>query len=104
MKREREAGSLKVYAASPDEDHGMFKELAYTWNGTNIVIDIPSLQYWSMIFIDRSPKSGPVQNLFRSAGRHGYVPRTSTPSPTDQQQSPVVLNEDDRKKTERPVK
>jgi dextranase len=121
---ENEASNLKVYAASPDEDHGMFKELTYTWDGTNIVIDVPSMQYWSMIFIDHNPITGQVQNLFSSAGQ-GSIPPIPDPTPVttpdlgkdheptfhptpvlipdsgkDHEPTTVVVKEDDLKKAE----
>ncbi|MCA0758500.1 carbohydrate-binding protein [Paenibacillus sp. N4] len=49
----KDAPQLKVYTASPDRDGGMFKELSYEWNGTELVITLPSMTYWDMIIIDR---------------------------------------------------
>ncbi|AIQ11653.1 glycoside hydrolase family 66 protein [Paenibacillus durus] len=52
------APNLKVYAASPDTNHGMPEELKYTWNGTRLIIDLPSLKYWTMIYIDKADSGG----------------------------------------------
>jgi dextranase len=49
----QEAPNLKVYAASPDHDGGMLKELAPVWNGTNLEFTLPELNYWEMIVMDR---------------------------------------------------
>ncbi|MGF7030898.1 dextranase [Paenibacillus mucilaginosus] len=71
--REKEAKKLKVYAATPDAQHGLFKELKYKWSGTNLVIDLPDLSYWSMIYIDREPQQNKVDRIFRNeAGASGH--------------------------------
>lgn len=49
----QEAPALKVYAASPDRDGGMLRELAWSWKGTDLEILLPELNYWEMIVIDR---------------------------------------------------
>ncbi|MDQ8734352.1 glycoside hydrolase family 66 protein [Paenibacillus sp. LHD-38] len=48
-----DAPNLKVYSATPDRNGGMFEELSYTWNGTDLIISIPSMTYWNMIIIDQ---------------------------------------------------
>ncbi|QWU18241.1 S-layer homology domain-containing protein [Paenibacillus sophorae] len=55
---EKDAPNLKVYAATPDSNHGMSTELKYTWNGTRLTIDLPSLKYWTMIYIDKANNAG----------------------------------------------
>ncbi|WP_052703114.1 glycoside hydrolase family 66 protein [Paenibacillus beijingensis] len=71
---EKDAKKLKVFAATPDADHGMFKELNYAWDGTNLIIDLPSLQYWSMIFIDKDPQKAKVDKLFAEHGESDSHP------------------------------
>lgn len=66
---EKDAKKLKVYAATPDADHGMLKELNYVWEDTNLVIDLPSLQTWSMIVIDKDPQKDKVDKLFDNQGK-----------------------------------
>ncbi|MDQ0901246.1 glycoside hydrolase family 66 protein [Paenibacillus sp. V4I7] len=78
------APNLKVYAASPDHDGGLLKELPFAWHGTNLDISLPSLQYWELILIDRdgtglgqgSDTSGsattPIQNI--TVGQARYNP------------------------------
>ncbi|HTG70059.1 MAG TPA: glycoside hydrolase family 66 protein, partial [Candidatus Udaeobacter sp.] len=51
--KQTDAPKLKVYTATPDRDGGMFKELSYTWSGTDLIISVPSLAYWEMIIIDQ---------------------------------------------------
>ncbi|MCJ8014556.1 S-layer protein [Paenibacillus sp. KQZ6P-2] len=60
----KDASKLKVYAATPDQAEGAMQELKYYWNGDHIVIDVPSLEYWTMLIVDRSPEQGKVQKLF----------------------------------------
>lgn len=74
---ENEAPDLKVYAASPDTGHGLSQELKYTWNGEQLQIELPSLQYWTMIYIDKAPKTAAVQPIFRAE-----EPNLPSPAPT----------------------
>lgn len=60
----QEAADLKVYAATPDAGHGLSQELKYTWNGEQLQIELPSLQYWTMIYIDKAPETAAVQPIF----------------------------------------
>ena len=50
---QQELPDLKVYSASPDADQGQLKELQYKWEKEELVITLPSLEYWEMIVIDR---------------------------------------------------
>ncbi|MBT2696566.1 carbohydrate-binding protein [Bacillus sp. ISL-40] len=52
-KSHQELPDLKVYTASPDADQGQLKEIQYKWENKEIVITLPSLEYWEMIVIDR---------------------------------------------------
>lgn len=52
-KTAQELPNLKVYTASPDHDNGELKEIPYKWDNTDVVITLPSLEYWEMIMIDR---------------------------------------------------
>ncbi|MNC16286.1 Endoglucanase precursor [compost metagenome] len=70
-----EAPNLKVYAASPDADHGLSQELDYDWDGGQLRIELPALQYWTMIYIDKTPETAEVQQIFRGGG-------PDLPSPT----------------------
>lgn len=49
----KELPHLKVYAASPDHSEGQLKEISYKWENKELVITLPSLEYWEMIIIDR---------------------------------------------------
>ncbi|MNY48964.1 Cycloisomaltooligosaccharide glucanotransferase precursor [compost metagenome] len=60
----KEAAGLKVYTATPDSSQGEMQELKYKWSGSSIVIELPKLEYWSMIVIDKKPESGKVTNFF----------------------------------------
>ncbi|WP_233516801.1 glycoside hydrolase family 66 protein [Paenibacillus curdlanolyticus] len=62
------APNLKVYAATPDGNEGAMKELTYTWNGDHILINVPSVSYWSMLVVDRNPQQGTVQQIFNAGG------------------------------------
>ncbi|WP_435165700.1 glycoside hydrolase family 66 protein [Paenibacillus glycanilyticus] len=59
----QEAAGLKVFAATPDRGEGAMTELTYTWNGDHIAIDVPSVDYWTMLVVDRDPKQGQAQQL-----------------------------------------
>ncbi|WP_445487777.1 glycoside hydrolase family 66 protein [Niallia sp. 03133] len=48
----KELPHLKVYAASPDRNEGQLNELSYKWENAELVITLPSLEYWEMIVID----------------------------------------------------
>ncbi|AHV95998.1 glycoside hydrolase family 66 protein [Paenibacillus sabinae] len=61
---QEEAPNLKVYAATPDAGHGVSQELKYTRDGDKLIIELPSLKYWTMIYVDKAPKSVAVQPLF----------------------------------------
>ncbi|OME51827.1 S-layer protein [Paenibacillus odorifer] len=74
---EKEAPDLKVYAASPDTGHGLSQELKYTWDGEQLQIKLPSLQYWTMIYIDKAPKTAVVQPIFSAE-----EPNPPSPTPT----------------------
>ncbi|WNS40796.1 glycoside hydrolase family 66 protein [Paenibacillus sp. MMS20-IR301] len=74
---ENEAPDLKVYAASPDTGQGLSQELNYTWNGEQLQIELPSLEYWTMIYIDKAPKTAVVQPIFSDE-----EPGLPTPMPT----------------------
>ncbi|MEH7121345.1 glycoside hydrolase family 66 protein [Neobacillus vireti] len=50
---QQELPDLKVYSASPDAGHGQLKEIQYKWENEELVITLPSLEYWEMIVIDR---------------------------------------------------
>ncbi|MDM5196543.1 glycoside hydrolase family 66 protein [Fictibacillus enclensis] len=52
-KNEKELPNLKVYSASPDRHTGQLKEIQYQWEDKELVINLPSLEYWEMIVIDR---------------------------------------------------
>ncbi|MBN2982325.1 glycoside hydrolase family 66 protein [Cohnella algarum] len=54
----KEVPRLSVYAASPDREGGLLKALDYEWDGTNLEITLPSLNYWEMIVIDKDTKKG----------------------------------------------
>lgn len=78
-----EAPDLKVYAASPDTGQGLSQELKYTWNGEQLQIELPSLEYWTMIYIDKSPKAAVVQPIFSDEEPSLPTPApTATPAPT----------------------
>lgn len=68
------APGLKVYAATPDQHGGTMQELSYTWEGDQIVLDVPSVEYWTMLVVDYKPRQAEVQKLFPDAGNE--------PSPT----------------------
>ncbi|MEK5467339.1 glycoside hydrolase family 66 protein [Paenibacillus sp. FSL R7-0210] len=74
---ETEAPDLKVYAASPDAGHGLSQELNYTWNGEQLQIELPSMQYWTMIYIDKAPRTAWVQPILSDD-----EPGLPSPSPT----------------------
>ncbi|WP_052429372.1 glycoside hydrolase family 66 protein [Paenibacillus borealis] len=74
---EKEAPDLKVYAASPDAGHGLSQELKYIWDGEQLQIELPSLQYWTMIYIDKAPGTALVQPIFSDD-----EPGLPSPSPT----------------------
>lgn len=76
------APGLKVYAATPDGNEGAMKELAYTWQGDHIIINVPSVSYWSMLVVDRNPKQGSVQQIFNKGGEN--------PSPSPGTSQPIV--------------
>ncbi|RSK28905.1 hypothetical protein EJF36_19605 [Bacillus sp. HMF5848] len=59
-----DAPNLKVYVASPDEREGTMQEVDFEWNNTSLEISVPSLQYWSMILIDKDPVTPTVESLF----------------------------------------
>ncbi|WP_223067812.1 glycoside hydrolase family 66 protein [Paenibacillus caui] len=65
----QEAAGLKVYAATPDSGEGALTELHYRWSGDSIVIELPELEYWSMIVINRSPKQTSAQPFFENNGK-----------------------------------
>lgn len=48
-----ELPNLKVYTASPDQQEGQLQEIQYKWENDELVITLPSLEYWEMIIIDR---------------------------------------------------
>ncbi|MFN0220774.1 glycoside hydrolase family 66 protein [Paenibacillus sp. KR2-11] len=50
-----QAPNLKVFGASPDRAGGMFEVLPYTWDGTKIVFEMPTLEYWNMVFVSKAP-------------------------------------------------
>jgi dextranase len=50
---EQELPKLKVYTASPDSNQGQLKEIEYKWDNKELIITLPSLEYWEMIVIDR---------------------------------------------------
>ncbi|MDQ6419777.1 glycoside hydrolase family 66 protein [Paenibacillus sp. LHD-117] len=58
---------LKAYSASPDRDGGMFRELSFEWSGTDLLINVPSLEYWEMIIIDKGKAASGGEGA-------GYVP------------------------------
>lgn len=51
-KNEKELPKLKVYTASPDRNEGQINEVPFKWGNNEIVITLPSLEYWEMIVID----------------------------------------------------
>jgi dextranase len=57
-KNAQELPNLKVYTASPDHDNGELREIPYKWDNTDLVITLPSLEYWEMIMIDRDGLQG----------------------------------------------
>ncbi|KUP25152.1 glycoside hydrolase family 66 protein [Paenibacillus sp. DMB5] len=63
---QKEVPKLKVYAATPDAGHGLSQELEYSWDGEKLLIKLPSLQYWTMIYIDKDPVTVTVQPIFSS--------------------------------------
>ncbi|WP_299092444.1 glycoside hydrolase family 66 protein [uncultured Metabacillus sp.] len=52
-KSEHELPNLKVYTASPDRNEGELSKIQYRWEKEELVITLPSLEYWEMIVIDR---------------------------------------------------
>ncbi|PTX61322.1 dextranase [Melghirimyces profundicolus] len=52
-KNAKELPDLKVYTASPDHHQGQLKEIQYKWDNQDLIITLPSLEYWEMIVIDR---------------------------------------------------
>ncbi|MFS0637867.1 glycoside hydrolase family 66 protein [Mesobacillus foraminis] len=50
---QEELPNLKVYSASPDRNEGQLNEIQYKWEGKELVITLPSLEYWEMVVIDR---------------------------------------------------
>ncbi|MBA4496449.1 CBM35 domain-containing protein [Paenactinomyces guangxiensis] len=57
-----DAPNLKVYAASPDREGGILKELKAEWKGSTLEIQVPTLEYWEMILIDRNPETGQLKS------------------------------------------
>ncbi|WP_175991544.1 glycoside hydrolase family 66 protein [Bacillus sp. Marseille-Q1617] len=53
-----ELPELKVYAASPDKREGIMEELKYSWDQEELVITVPSLEYWEILVIDRDGVEG----------------------------------------------
>ena len=41
-----------AWIASPDTDYGASRALAFSQNGTELSITIPSLKYWSMLVLE----------------------------------------------------
>ncbi|MGN7454006.1 glycoside hydrolase family 66 protein [Paenibacillus pasadenensis] len=79
-----ERPELKVYAATPDSREGAMQELDYVWDGDSIVIQVPELDYWTMLVIDRQPQSPEPQALFGGDGSE----TSPTPSPSASPTSP----------------
>lgn len=73
------ARGLKVYAATPDSREGAMQELSYSWQGDHILIDVPSVAYWSMLIVDRNPQQGGVQQLFPNGGSSSPGPVGAAP-------------------------
>lgn len=76
------APKLKVYAATPDQGGGVMQELSYKWNGDHILIDVPNLEYWTMLVVDREPKQGDVEKLFPKGSPLPNPSPTPSPSPS----------------------
>ncbi|WP_052737975.1 glycoside hydrolase family 66 protein [Bacillus sp. SA1-12] len=53
MDNSKKLPNLKVYTASPDRNEGQLSEIKYRWEKDELVITLPSLEYWEMIVIDR---------------------------------------------------
>jgi dextranase len=68
-KTEKDLPKLKVYTASPDHDMGQMKEIPYKWDNTNLIITLPSLEYWEMIVIDHDGLQKEKQEqIFNNSG------------------------------------
>ncbi|WP_171016863.1 glycoside hydrolase family 66 protein [Pseudalkalibacillus caeni] len=52
-KTKKDLPDLRVYTASPDAQEGQLQEIPFTWENDEIVINLPELEYWQMIVIDR---------------------------------------------------
>lgn len=70
----QDASGLKVFAATPDQNGGTMQELDYTWDGDQIVLNVPSVEYWTMLVVDYQPRQSEAQKLFTDTGNE--------PSPT----------------------
>lgn len=98
---EKEAPNLKVYAATPDAEHGLSQELDYIWDGDKLQIELPSLQYWTMVYIDKAPNTVPVQSIFNDdqpnfpSPTPGSTGITATPTPEVAQRGALVLQAKD---------
>jgi len=42
----------KVWFASPDQEEGSAIELAFTQENGEIIFELPSLEYWSMVVVE----------------------------------------------------
>nr|WP_281269112.1 glycoside hydrolase family 66 protein [Bacillus taeanensis] len=68
-KTEKDLPKLKVYTASPDHDMGQMKEIPYKWDNTNLIITLPSLEYWEMIVINHDGLQKEKQEqIFNNSG------------------------------------
>ena len=46
------AAPKKIYAATPDANHGVAEELAFEYADGKVSVTIPSLKYWTMLWIE----------------------------------------------------
>ncbi|MFD2671330.1 glycoside hydrolase family 66 protein [Marinicrinis sediminis] len=77
-----DAPNLAVHAATPDRNQGLMQELTFVWEGSELVIDVPELSYWTMLVLDYEPDSVAVSSLFDSVTQPGN-PRSGGGSDRD---------------------